>query len=384
MVPNVTVAAKKHDGRVDPDDGFHRHGVLRQNGQQPIEAPDREAQGGDAAEHGERHTLDQHLADELPPAGTQGGAHGKFAAAGDGARQEQVGDVGAGDQQHGGDGAQHQQERIPERARDRLAQVAHGDADIPVAVGVLLGDLAGDDRQLSADVIDGAARGGARDDPGVIAYDAALHQVRARLEPDGGPDVGGPEFEGGRHDADHRVGLAVEGDGVVQDAPVSGEALLPGGVAQHAHRRGGGGVFGVGEHAAEHRLHAEQGPDRRGHGALAEHSGFREARQRGGRAGGEGEVLDAACVPAPLEVIEVGHRHLAVGAIQPVRPDEEDVVAVLIGERMQQHGVDDAEDRRGGTDAQSQDRYHRGGEAGGLGELAQGEAQFREHGRKKE
>jgi hypothetical protein len=42
----------------------------------------------------------------------------------------------------------------------------------------------------------------------------------------------------GPHDADHRVGVAVERDGLAQDRRVGGEALLPEAVGQHRHARG--------------------------------------------------------------------------------------------------------------------------------------------------
>ena len=49
---------------------------------------------------GEQHAFDQRLRDDLPARRAERQPHRRLAAAGDGARQQQVGDVGAGDQQH--------------------------------------------------------------------------------------------------------------------------------------------------------------------------------------------------------------------------------------------------------------------------------------------
>ena len=55
---------------------------------------------GDAAGEREQHALDQRLRDDLPPRRADRQAHRGLAAARDRAREQQVGDVGARDQQH--------------------------------------------------------------------------------------------------------------------------------------------------------------------------------------------------------------------------------------------------------------------------------------------
>ena len=54
----------------------------------------------------EQHAFGEQLADDAAAAGADGGADGDLARAAGGARQQQVGDVGAGDQQHAADRAQ--------------------------------------------------------------------------------------------------------------------------------------------------------------------------------------------------------------------------------------------------------------------------------------
>ena len=67
---------------------------------------------------GERddETLDQQLLDDAPPAGAEREADGDLALTRRGARDQQVGDVGAGDQQHAAD-HRHQHPQRPASAR---------------------------------------------------------------------------------------------------------------------------------------------------------------------------------------------------------------------------------------------------------------------------
>ena len=60
-------------------------------------------------------------------AGAQGDAHGDFALPRFGTREQKVGDVGAGDQQHEGDGAEQDQQRLVNIAEEFVIQ--RGDFD---------------------------------------------------------------------------------------------------------------------------------------------------------------------------------------------------------------------------------------------------------------
>ena len=84
--------------------------------------PKAEQHAQDAPGDGEQDAFGEELADDAGAAGSQGGADGKLALAAGGAHQQQVGHVGAGDQQHQADGAQQHEQRFAGVADDRVAQ----------------------------------------------------------------------------------------------------------------------------------------------------------------------------------------------------------------------------------------------------------------------
>ena len=68
--------------------------------QQQARGADGDDESGDAAGDGEQHALDQRLRDDLPARRAHREPHGGLAAPRDGAGEQQVRDVGAGDEQH--------------------------------------------------------------------------------------------------------------------------------------------------------------------------------------------------------------------------------------------------------------------------------------------
>ena len=68
--------------------------------QQQTRRADRDGEAGDAAGDREEDALDQGLHDDLPPRGADREPDGGLRPPRDGAREQQVGDVGAGDEQH--------------------------------------------------------------------------------------------------------------------------------------------------------------------------------------------------------------------------------------------------------------------------------------------
>ena len=99
---------------------------------------ERDRNPGDAAEHRQQHAFREQLPNEPPPARAQRHAHRDLALAHGGAREQQVGDVRARDEEHRGHGAEHDPERRTERrADDLLGEWSHGHAVVAVR-GVLL------------------------------------------------------------------------------------------------------------------------------------------------------------------------------------------------------------------------------------------------------
>ena len=72
-----------------------------------------------AADERQHDALGQQLPDDAPPAGAERRAHRQLARADRRAREQQVGDVGAADQQHESDDAEEQHRREPQIAADQ-------------------------------------------------------------------------------------------------------------------------------------------------------------------------------------------------------------------------------------------------------------------------
>ncbi len=96
------------NGAVDGD-VLQPRNVAGIDGAHHVEGPLGDEEAGGAAHDGEQKAFGQQLADDAQAARAQRGADGDFLFAGGGAREQQVGDVGAGDQQNQRDRAEQDQ-----------------------------------------------------------------------------------------------------------------------------------------------------------------------------------------------------------------------------------------------------------------------------------
>ncbi len=77
------------------------------------DAPEGERPSNGAAGDGEHQAFDEELADDSPASGAEGDADGDFAHTADGASELQIRDIGAGDEEHESDGAEHSDKDDP-------------------------------------------------------------------------------------------------------------------------------------------------------------------------------------------------------------------------------------------------------------------------------
>src|ERR1051325_258219 len=78
-----------------------------------VQSPPADGDTKNAAAEGEHHALGQQLADQSSAFGAKCGADRELATTARGTREEQVGNVGAGDEQDESDGAEHDLEGGP-------------------------------------------------------------------------------------------------------------------------------------------------------------------------------------------------------------------------------------------------------------------------------
>ena len=141
--------------------------------------------------------LDQQLTDEPPAAGAERRADADLALARARAREEQIGDVRAGDEQHDRDRAeQHQHPRLGARADEVIAQRPHACATVLVPVGMGRLERRSDLVHLRLRLLERDARLQSRD---ALQVDAQVVRVPNPLSL--GNDVRHPEI-GRPHGAD--------------------------------------------------------------------------------------------------------------------------------------------------------------------------------------
>ena len=92
---------------------------------QHVDADVGDDDAGEAAEQREHQVLGQHLTHQPAAAGAERRTHGQLLLAMAAAREQQVGDVGARDQQHQRHGAEQDHHRRPRHAADDLGHRLH-------------------------------------------------------------------------------------------------------------------------------------------------------------------------------------------------------------------------------------------------------------------
>ena len=165
-------------------------------------------------------------------------------------------------------------------------------------------------------------------------------------------------------DPNDHIGIAAQRDGLTDDRGIGGKAPLPEAVAENNHFVAARQILRAREGAPAIGLCAEEAEVTGAH--LCRLQLLRDsASGQVHHAGPEcGDVLENAGLFAPM--LELGGRGGGSGALRGSVHQQDQPFRV--GERggLQQHRVDDREDRRIRSDSQGESRYRRGGEAGAL------------------
>ena len=229
-----------------------------------------------APDEAEQHGFGEQLREYPPATGAERGPERQLALSPHHPGQREIGDVGAGDQQHQPGGAQQDQQHRTGVAGQLLTQRC-GEGGVAgvglIDVGEVLLKPAGHRRQIGAELLDGdpvpqptegghAAKGGA-----VLVHPrfAASPNRTGRCRH---VDIVVTRVLRNRGQyTDHGVRPVVHLEHRTHDVRVATESLLPVRIAQHQHRLGAQVVVGVDERAADQRLHAEHVKEVRRHHA---------------------------------------------------------------------------------------------------------------------
>jgi hypothetical protein len=370
----------EHDD-VDPHLLDARH-ARRQRRQERLQPEVAEQHAGDGAQQRQQHALGQQLAQHARAAGPEREPHGDLALPVGGAREQQVRDVRARDQQHEGDRAQQQHQRGAHVADHGLVQRLDRHALLGVRVRVLLGEPRGDRLDVGARLlhVDAGLQAAHHVDAGVVAAvvlaaDLVL-QSQQRREDLGVPPAGVHRL---RHHPDHRERVAAQDQRLANHLRIPSEAPLPEAFAQERDA-GRAGLLLLGpERAAEDRLLAERREHAGGDLPAVHALGLgRRAAGPGARAQDEVRAVEAHDRVEHLvlvaHVLQVRDREAHLGHLLRPLGEEDQALRLRVRERPQQDRVDYAEDGGVRTDPQRQRRHRDEREAGRLPQRARREA----------
>ena len=346
-----------------------RQGVGRGRAQR-VDRPAGQEDAEQAARGGNHEALRQELRGQPAASRAQRRANRDLPLAGSGADEHEVGDVRAGDQHHERDHGQQDEERAPQvGADDRVVDRPHGHG--PPAVRVRVRGLQAGGHRLQL----GPRRRHRDSGPDAREHaQVAPRTVVARAQLEGRPGLGGAAGNGEarRHDARDRVRLAVEGQRAADRRGIATERALPEGVRDHDRVR----IPARAERMSQPRRHAEQPERPCRHRRDQELRRLARARPRHRpRALEGGHGFQAAALTRPVERVRRGYAEVGQAPLRMRRPYAQQAIRLGIGQRPQDHAVDDGEHRGGNADAEGhgQDRGEResGAAAQGPDRLAQ-------------
>jgi hypothetical protein len=268
------------------------------------------------------------------------------------AHEQQIGDVGAGDEQHEADRAEQGQQRRAHVARDEILKLSHGRRVTRVEVGPLGGELLLNPFEFGPRLLDRHAVFQPRDD-GVAAPAAGLESGRLLRPVERMPDVAPaderPLIIDRRHHADDGLTLAVEPQRLPDDARVASESL-PQPMTDDDDAMTCFAQLVRRERAPEQRRDAERGEvigaGRDGHDMPRLGAGFEVAVVPGGAR----HLFKRRAALLPLDEGVRRSERRAPPLVDFAQPD--DALRLAERGRGEKHGVDDREDGRVRADAQ--------------------------------
>ena len=340
--------------------------------------PQRDEQAEAAADRGKKDALDELLADEAGARGAERGADGEVAHRDGGAGELEIGQVGAGDQQHKSrEAEQHPRDLAAFLVHDGLVQRQRLVAEAGVVLWEILFLDGGQRTEFGADLLRGDAgfqAAGERKRP--VGAAAALVGGEGERTPESGVAPEETVFKRERHDTDDGVRVAVDAEHAADDRGIAAVAFLPETVGQqHDLILAGLRLLG-GERAADLRLHAEGvehvcvgedavealgGLARLGHGGKI--PGVGRQRQKGGRLVAQLALFDFG------EIVVLPAARVAVERDQALRLGE--------GRVAEEQRIDEAEHRGVHADAERQGDQGDDRETRVLEEGAEGKFHFR-------
>ena len=176
------------------------------------------------------------------------------------------------------------------------------------------------------------------------------------------------KVESGRHHADDRGGSAADAHRPSEDAGIAAEAPLPGALAEDDDVGLPRHLFFLGEAAPKHGIHLEEFervPRDRG---IRHALGPLRACERGGAGRVCGDAFEDRVLLAPIQ--EVGGRDRKASVLRHHFVHADQTIRIRVGQWLQEHPVDDAEDDARCADPERERQHCHDGEARRLRQLS--------------
>ena len=357
-------------------DAVHPWHRDRRQRHEEVARPHPAQQAGGAAEDAEDQAAEREVDRDLRARCADGHADRDFTRLPDRAHDQQVREIDARDHQDETNRAEHDQQRRAHVTDDRVVQGCDHRREVAVRIRAAPAEIGREAAQFRARALDRRVR-----------LQASHHtDASPRAARRGGVERGwheeadrvaravlgqGPESL--RHHADHGVRLAVERERASEDRAIAAELRMPERVRQDDHASAAGVILVRAEHAAERGRGAEQREEIGGHLFAQDLHGFPGSREGAGHAGVAREALERLGEPV---VFEVGRRDAKARRRRAARRRHlrqlHEPIGVRVGQRPEQHAIDNAEHGSVGADAERDRQDGHRGEAGRPPERAQG------------
>ena len=357
---------RRDDREASPDPqqgGINRHIIGAHRKARGIAADDgderaREQNAQDGARAAQHEALPEQRPSQRASTRAKRRPHRELALPAHGARQNEVGDIGARDDEHQ---ARRREQHDQDRARgggDLIVERRRGQPHLGIGrvrLRVFAHDVGVHRLQFRAGRFERRTGGKTAEQ---FRHAVRAHRDHGRPEVMRAGDDVGDDRRFGRighrrfEHANHRRRTSAEPDGLADDVRVAVERGAPEAVGQDRHARRVAAVVSRRNQPAKHRTqahHVEVGAA--DHPGL-HHDRFAEAEQRefdGGEVAKGADRLDPR-----LEIVDLRdrERHVVGAEAGSTLADVDQAIGVAINERPQEHLANDAEDRRVGADAE--------------------------------
>ncbi len=282
-----------------------------------------------------------------------------------GSRQQKIGKVGAGDQQHTSRRAEEYPKRNSQIAGQVFAQRDNHRTRLFVGVRIFRFQTLRNRRHLRLRLrLRHGHSGFQTSDAYQEVRSPASQQTRIqfRRSPEFIPPI--RKYKAGRHHADYFIRLVGHDDLASQDVPVAAKTALPNSVAEDDHL-GVRPFVVVVEHAADLRLRSQNVPEVRRDSVTLYRFGRSIAGQVVNNPAHRGDAREYRVLLAPIQPVGRGRSILRKSLEARILPNHHDAIRLIVRQLAKQHGIDDRED--GGVCPNSQRQSeNRGGRKSGI------------------